>query len=144
MGNAASPKKEQHRSSRLVAALPVWLRAGVRLIGLVTSRGSGRWIVPKGKRRRKERAHACAEREVREEAGAIGRVRGKPVAIIKAEPQGEATVPLYLLEVRQVLDAWPEKHERKRAWEPADRAAAMVDDPELAAAILRLAELKPG
>ena len=114
------------------------------MIGLVTSRGSERWIVPKGKQRRKERAHACAEREVREEAGAIGRVRGKPVAIIKAEPEAQASVPLYLLEVKEVLDAWPEKDQRKRAWEPVKRAAAMVDDPELAAAILRLAELKSG
>jgi 8-oxo-dGTP pyrophosphatase MutT (NUDIX family) len=139
----AAPAKKEGRPSRLVAALPVWLREGVRLVCLVTSRGTGRWIVPKGKRRRKERAHACAERECREEAGALGRVRGKPVAIIKAEPDGPASMPLYLLEVRQVLEAWPEQHQRRRAWYPADRAAAMVDDPALAAAILRLAALMP-
>jgi hypothetical protein len=37
------------RGRPMVAALPVWLRPGECLVGLITS-SNGRWIVPKGKR----------------------------------------------------------------------------------------------
>jgi 8-oxo-dGTP pyrophosphatase MutT (NUDIX family) len=137
MSSVSERKPGGLRDRRMVAALPVLLRAGQHLIGLVTS-STGRWIVPKGKRKRRERSHACAEREAREEAGVAGRARGRPVAFMRSASNGPAGVPVYVLEVRQVLDIWPERHVRRRAWHTPRRAAALVDDPDLAAAIRQL------
>jgi hypothetical protein len=47
-------------------------------------------------------------------------------------------VPVYLLEVRQVLDIWPERDIRQRSWHEPRKAAALVDDPNLANAIREL------
>jgi hypothetical protein len=41
-------------------------------------------------------------------------------------------MPVFLLEVRQVFDDWPERHFRERAWCTPLQAAALVDDPDLA------------
>jgi 8-oxo-dGTP pyrophosphatase MutT (NUDIX family) len=41
---------------------------------LVTSRGTGRWVIPKGNSGKGEAAHAAAAREAEEEAGVIGAI----------------------------------------------------------------------
>src|SRR3546814_3637788 len=44
---------------------------------LITSRGSGRWVIPKGWPMRKKKPHEVARQEAWEEAGARGRIRKK-------------------------------------------------------------------
>lgn len=46
---------------------------------LITSRGTGRWIIPRGWPMRKKKPHEAAEIEAWEEAGVRGRVRKTPV-----------------------------------------------------------------
>ena len=43
------------------------------------------------------------------------------------------------MEVTEVLDLWPEVHERRRLWLSPQVAAAHVHEPELAALILAFA-----
>ncbi|MFK4980221.1 NUDIX domain-containing protein, partial [Klebsiella pneumoniae] len=63
---------------RQIAALPYrTLGEGVSApteVLLVTSRGTGRWVLPKGNMAKSERAHDAAAREALEEAGVIGAV----------------------------------------------------------------------
>jgi 8-oxo-dGTP pyrophosphatase MutT (NUDIX family) len=46
---------------------------------LITSRGTGRWVIPKGWRAKGLKDHEAAAREAKEEAGVSGAVRSKPI-----------------------------------------------------------------
>ncbi|WP_226549122.1 NUDIX hydrolase [Celeribacter naphthalenivorans] len=105
---------------------------------MITSRDSGRWIIPKGWPIRGLDGAGTAAQEAWEEAGV------KPVTS-KTKPLGlyhytkkldnglpapvEATV--YLIEVDYLEDDFPEKSQRKRSWMSPKQAAALVDEPEL-------------
>jgi 8-oxo-dGTP pyrophosphatase MutT (NUDIX family) len=58
------------------AALPITLVDGEMQVLLVTSRGSRRWIIPKGQPEPKLKPHQLAAKEAWEEAGLIGQVKG--------------------------------------------------------------------
>jgi hypothetical protein len=47
-------------------------------------------------------------------------------------------VDVYLLEVEQELDEWPEKDERERRWMSAAEAAGLVSEDSLTAILLSL------
>jgi len=124
-----------------VAAL--CLRETTGEVLLVTSRGTGRWIVPKGWPMKGLKDRDAAAREAFEEAGVTGR--------ISREPAGRYTywkrmsdhftlceVKLYLLEVEQQLDSWAEQHQRDLHWFKLADAADLVDEPELSTAIRKL------
>ena len=46
---------------------------------LITSRDTGRWVVPKGWPTEREAAWDCAIREAREEAGLVGEIDKRPI-----------------------------------------------------------------
>jgi 8-oxo-dGTP pyrophosphatase MutT (NUDIX family) len=48
---------------------------------LVTSRETGRWIIPKGWPAKGKPPHKSAAREAREEAGVVGSVKRRPVGV---------------------------------------------------------------
>lgn len=130
---------------RQVAALP-WRRApdgGIEVL-LVTSRGTGRWVVPKGWPMKGLNARDAAAREAYEEAGVRGRIDSKPLGAfqyLKLMESGVARlsrVKLYRLEVTEELAEWPERAERTRRWMSAQEAAAGVDEPGLAALLATL------
>ena len=58
----------------------------------------------------------------------------------KRQPEGvvPVRVRVFLLEVIEELDEWPESAERKRTWFTPERAARAVDEPELARLIRAL------
>ena len=114
-----------------------------KLVLLITSRDTGRWIVPKGWPIDGLDAPGAALREAWEEAG----VRR---ADIEREPVGRyeydkglgegLSVPVetrvYLTKVHNLSTDYPEARERKRCWFAPEDAANRVDEPELKA-ILR-------
>jgi 8-oxo-dGTP pyrophosphatase MutT (NUDIX family) len=109
---------------------------------LVTSRRSGRWIVPKGWPMDGETPSDAAATEAFEEAGVIGKVHTRPVGVfsyykVRSEDELPCMAVVYPLRVKKVLTKWPEKKERDRKWVSRKKAAAMVDDPELSAIILK-------
>jgi len=129
---------------RWAAALPLVIRGNSVSVCLITSRGTGRWILPKGKINEGENGWTCAERESFEEAGVVGRAAQTPIGIIRALPGGQPEIPLYRLEVSDILDDWPERAVRRRVLEPPINAARMLDDRELIEVLRRLASVSLG
>ena len=127
-----------------VAALPVRRdKKGALRVLLVTSRETRRFVIPKGWPWRGVKDYKAAAEEAREEAGILGKIGKKPIGSYsydKRQRKGAVpvTVDVYLLEVEEELDAWPEQDERKRVWVTPAKAAASVDEPELAEIIKTL------
>lgn len=126
---------------RQVAALPLrQAKDGAMKILLVTSRDTGRWIIPKGWRSKRLKDCKAAAREAREEAGVKGKIFRRAIGryrYIKRELGHAALVEVrvFLLEVSKSYKRWPEKNERRRAWFDLDDAANRVSDPELSSLI---------
>ena len=127
-----------------VAALPY--RAGPRghaEILLITSRGTGRWVLPKGNRIRGLRPHQAAAREAFEEAGVTGVAAAAPIGSYRYAKerrdgsQRPALVAVYPLAVHNIAAAFPEQHERESRWFTLDAAARAVIEPELKMIIAR-------
>jgi 8-oxo-dGTP pyrophosphatase MutT (NUDIX family) len=123
---------------RQVAAFP-WRtgKTGEFEVLLVTSRETGRWLLPKGHRMVGLSPHAAAAQEAEEEAGVRGTV--DPVSMgafryWKRDPGNERWVDadVFALHVRRELNRWKERHQRRRAWFSLSDAAMAVTDPDLA------------
>lgn len=105
---------------------------------LVTSRDTGRWILPKGWPIRGLDAPGAARQEAWEEAG-VARGEAEDDAIgsytyQKTYSEGWA-VPVetlvFPLAVEELSDDFPEANERRRKWVSPVEAANMVREPEL-------------
>ena len=101
-----------------IAALPVRLNAdGAMDVYLVTSRGSGRWIIPKGNPIRGLAPQDVAAREAREEAGLVGPVLARCLGSFEFQRLrgvvGETClIDVYPMHVDRQLKNFPEKRER--------------------------------
>lgn len=104
---------------------------------LVTSRDTGRWVIPKGWPMRGKKSHTVAEREAYEEAGVKGTVSREPVGYYsyhKGMNGGlkiNCRVQVHALEVKELLKDFPEKGTRRLEWVSCEEAAARVQEPEL-------------
>jgi 8-oxo-dGTP pyrophosphatase MutT (NUDIX family) len=131
---------------RQVAALPLRLaKNGAIEILLVTSRDTGRWIIPKGWTSKRIKDCKAAAREAREEAGVKGKIFREAIGTyryIKRELGNGALIEVrvFLLKVSKRCKRWPEKRERRRAWFDIEDAASRVSDPELSILIALLQE----
>ena len=131
---------------RQVAALPLRLaKNGAIEILLVTSRDTGRWIIPKGWTSKRIKDCKAAAREAREEAGVKGKILREAIGTyryIKRELGNGALIEVrvFLLKVSKRCKRWPEKRERRRAWFDIEDAASRVSDPELSILIGLLRE----
>lgn len=109
---------------------------------LITSRDTGRWIIPKGNPDPKLTPQAAARLEAHEEAGVEGEVGDVPVGTyryVKEKRAGQAVsadVRVFPLLVTRQLDDWPERHERSARWFSTADAAASVAERSLRALIL--------
>lgn len=111
---------------------------------LVTSRETRRLVIPKGWPWPGVKDHKAAAEEAREEAGILGKIGKKPVGSYTYDKRrSNGSVPVrvkvFLLQVAEELDEWPEKQERERKWLSPAKAAEAVDEPELAELILAVA-----
>ncbi len=118
-------------------ALPWRLRDGKVQIMLVTSRGTGRWIIPKGWPMDGETPAQAAATEALEEGGVEGKISLHVLGFYgyrKTLEKGDALpiiVAVFPLKVKRILKDWPEKKERKRRWVSQKKAAALLTEPEL-------------
>jgi 8-oxo-dGTP pyrophosphatase MutT (NUDIX family) len=109
---------------------------------LVTSRESGRWVVPKGWPRSDGEAVLTVIEEAWEEAGIRGRVFPDPVGSYIYEKnmdggyQVTCKVVVFSMAVETLLDEYPEAGTRTRKWMSAAEAASSVDEPDLATLFL--------
>ena len=130
------------------AALPYRRRAdGILEVLLVTSRDSGRWVIPKGWPIPGLRQPDSAAREAMEEAGLTGRIGDRSIGFYhyqKRLADGSSmpcAVKTFAFEVEDQFTSWPEQDQRRTRWFELQQAAEAVQEPELSAMILRLAAL---
>lgn len=133
------------RRAEQIAALPLrFTKSGKIRVLMVTSRGTGRWVMPKGWTMAGHKPWEAAEIEALEEAGAEGTVLRSPVgeyAYDKILDDGSAVpcrVTVYPMMVERLKRRWKERGERTRRWFTPKAAARSVDEPELAALLLGL------
>lgn len=134
------------KTIRQIAALPLRLDAdGTLAVLLITSRGTGRWVLPKGNVRKHEEPAAAAAREALEEAGVTGAIGARPVGTYryaKVRRDG-GTVPtrvtVFALAVAEERPIWKEADTRTRRWCTPAEAASLVDEPDLASLLAGIA-----
>lgn len=127
--------------------IPVRKTAGGRVeVLLITSRDTGRWVVPRGNPISGKSPAESAAQEAYEEAGIIGPVEPEPIGRYSYQkrrrigPAVPAVVHLFRMRVAEERDDWPEKGQRERRWFAAQEAAAAVHEEELARLIGLAAE----
>ncbi len=104
---------------------------------LVSSRDSGRWIIPKGWPIEGMAPADAAAQEAFEEAGARGKVHDRCVGLysyskwLDEDLSLPVIVAVFALEVKRLDDEYPEAGERRRKWMSPKKAAARVSEPEL-------------
>ena len=104
---------------------------------LITSRDTGRWVIPKGWPAEREAAWDSAAREAREEAGLVGQIQKRPIGSYHYMKQFDdgfpvwCTVEVFPLEVVERLESWPEQGERATRWFTPDDAANAVDEARI-------------
>ncbi len=110
---------------------------GLRIL-LITSRDTGRWVIPKGWPTRKHSEAWAAAREAYEEAGLRGAVSERSIGfyIYSKRVDGGMSFPcivrVYPLEARERVKQYPETGQRRVKWFSPAKAARKVREPELA------------
>lgn len=111
---------------------------------LVTSRGTGRWIIPKGWPMEGRSLPGAAAREAWEEAGVEGRVGHEEIGRYTYEKDQDSgfavpvEVRVFPLHVIRSAGEFPESEERRRRWFDPAEAARMVVEPGLKRILLGL------
>lgn len=120
-----------------VAALP--FREDPELqICLITSRETGRWVLPKGWPKAGVADNEMAAMEAVEEAGLVGNLLPRPIGRYNYQKklhtfaQVTCVVDIFPLRVTETLSEWTEQAERRRQWVTPQEAATMVEEKELA------------
>lgn len=118
-----------------VGALCLRRRGGRPQVLLITSLGSGRWIIPKGWPMRGRSLAGAALQEAWEEAGITGRVDPRPIGSFVYDKIGEGglakqcEVRVFAVHTAAQAESYPEAGRRERVWlEPAKAAAKVQED----------------
>lgn len=123
------------------AALPYRVKNDQVEVLIITSRGTGRWIVPKGWPMDGKTPAQCALVEAWEEAGVNGKAENRCLGIFsyqKTLTKDELPVMamVYPVRVKSLSNSFPEAKERRRKWVSRKKAAKLVNEPELSRIIL--------
>ncbi len=111
---------------------------------MVTSRDSGRWVMPKGWEMDGKKPWRAAEIEALEEAGATGFIGQECIGTYrypKVMADGHIVpclVRVYPMIVEKLRRNWKERHQRTRKWFTPKAAAKRVDEQELADLLMTL------
>jgi len=128
-----------------IAALPIrWDKDGKPRVLMVTSRDTGRWVMPKGWTMDGKKDWHAAKIEALEEAGAVGFVADDAVGRyhyrkrLDGDRRVTCRVTVYPMIVDRLEQNWKERHERTRHWFSLKKAAKLVEEEELSALLLAL------
>jgi 8-oxo-dGTP pyrophosphatase MutT (NUDIX family) len=110
---------------RQAAAIPI---KGGQLC-LVTSASGKRWVIPKGCLEPGKSASEIALQEAWEEAGLVGILQREPVGSYLYEKLGTPHhVLVFLLQVTETANTWPEQNWRQRIWLKPTQALNRIED----------------
>ncbi|MBB4184095.1 NUDIX hydrolase [Sinorhizobium terangae] len=121
-------------------------KTGALEILLITSRDTGRWVIPKGWPMQGKRAHEVAEREAYEEAGVKGKAQKAAIGAYVYQKRMNhglkvsCKVQVHALEVDDFCKNFPEKGTRRLEWVDCKEAASRVAEPSLKSLILAFGE----
>lgn len=122
--------------------IPFWVKNSKVQIMLVTSRSGKRWVIPKGTIESDLSALDSAQKEAYEEAGVLGKAHGHAIGQYQYDKWGGTfRVEVFLLEVRQILQEWPESELRQRVWLNVAESADRVREEALKQLILQVPKL---
>ena len=127
------------------AALAYKVIDGALSVMLITSRETGRWVIPKGWPEKDMLPHEVAAHEAYEDAGLTGVVSDIPFATfeylkrLENKKRKRCTVLVFPMAVHEELDNWPEMHQRKRQWMSPAEAATHVAESGLIEMLQKLA-----
>jgi 8-oxo-dGTP pyrophosphatase MutT (NUDIX family) len=119
------------------AALPYRIEAGQVRILLITSRGTRRWVIPKGWPMNGLKPNEAAAVEATEEAGVIGEIEAAPIGsyrymkALKDAQEIAVQVIVFPLRVEGLEEDWKERGQRRSEWFRYQRAATLVAEPAL-------------
>jgi len=118
---------------------------GTLQVLLITSKDTGRWVIPKGNIDEGEKPYLGALREAYEEAGVWGKVRKRALGYYSYVKDGakRLTVSVHLLKVKTEADSFPEAKHRRKLWVHPWDAADLVSEPELKALFEQIALKNP-
>ena len=114
---------------------------------LITSRDTGRWVIPKGWHMPGKQPHAIAEREAFEEAGIKGKATPEPIGFytymkkMRGGHKVATRVQVHALDGKGAAKEFPEKGVRRLEWVSCDEAAARVEEPELKSLLADFAKM---
>lgn len=122
------------------AALPYRLREGKVQVLLITSRGTGRWIIPKGWPMDGETPAEAAATEAWQEAGVIGKASNTVLGFYSYRKRLDKdslpiVVAVFPVKVKKLAKDFPEKGQRKRKWVNLRKAEKLLQEPELRAIV---------
>ncbi len=143
---SAVPTAEAHRQYGAVC----WrLREGQLEVLLITSRDTGRWVIPKGWPIKGKTPAESAAQEAFEEAGVRGTlspaslgIYGYDKALCRdkgAERHIACAVGVFALRVDSLAEDFPEQRQRRRKWFAAEKAGRKVHEPELCTLLTQFA-----
>ena len=119
------------------AALPYRIEARQVWILLITSRGTQRWVIPKGWPMTGLKPQDATATEAAEEAGVVGEVEDKPIGSFRYDKRlkGETTTAVQVIvfpfKVQAQAEDWKEQGQRMFEWFRYQRAATLVAEPAL-------------
>jgi 8-oxo-dGTP pyrophosphatase MutT (NUDIX family) len=114
---------------------------------LVTSRGTGRWVIPKGWPMEGKTLPAAAATEAWEEAGVEGRMLDAELGRYRYDKKQDrgfsvpVEVRVFLMEAERLRADFPESKQRKRRWFSPAEAARLVVEPGLREILLALPQV---
>lgn len=136
--DAPPPTSQQVMTQIAALCFRVTKRHGCQVL-LVTSRDTGRWVIPKGWQMKKRTDPEAAQQEAFEEAGVEGRLIANPLGlfsynkVLDDQRLQPCVVSVYPVEVARLRRNYPERGQRKRRWFSPAKAARRVAEPELQA-----------
>jgi len=114
------------------AAIPYFYQEGKPKIVLITTHKNKKWIIPKGIIEPVLTPQESAAKEAFEEAGLRGEVNSRLHGTYEYEKWGgTCEVKVYLMEVNEILDEWPEGENRERKFFTPEEAMKNIQQEDL-------------
>lgn len=129
-------------------ALPYTIIDGQLTVLLITSRGRGKWIFPKGAQMTGKTPWESAALEAYEEAGVVGDIEETPIGSyflpVTDERPAPVEVKIFPMRVTDQREDWKEMGQRYRHWAVLPEAKRLITHEGLADIAVKLAQRELG